>query len=166
MDEPACPGCRALLRRLEAAERRIADLEARLGQNASNSSLPPSAHPPDAPKPVTKNRTGRKTGGPPGHPGQSRLRWPPDRVTHTIALVPSHCQRCQAPLPAQPGPDDPEPSWHQLAELPRLAAVVTEFQGHARTCACCGPVSRERIPAVIRAHTFGPRLAAALAYLS
>jgi len=68
-------------------------------------------------------------------------------------------------LPAQPGPDDPGRS-HQFAELPRLAAVVTEFQGHARTCACCGHVTRERIPAELRAHTFGPRLAAALGYLS
>jgi transposase len=69
-------------------------------------------------------------------------------------------------LAAQPGPDDPAPSWHQFAELPRLAAVVTEFQGHARTCAGCGHGTRERIGAEVRAHTFGPRLAAALGYLS
>jgi transposase len=163
---PNCPRCVELLQRIEQLEQLVRDLEARLGQNASNSSLPPSANPPDAPKPVVKKRTGRKSGGQPGHPGSSRLRLPPERVTHTVALVPRHCQRCQAPLPAQPGPDDPEPSWHQLAELPRLAAVVTEFQGHARTCSCCGHVTRERIPAAIRAHTFGPRLAAALGYLS
>jgi hypothetical protein len=44
--------------------------------------------------------------------------------------------------------------------------VVTEFQGHARTCPGCGHVTREAIPAEIRAHAFGPRLAAALSYLS
>src|SRR5262249_39623283 len=50
--------------------------------------------------------------------------------------------------------------------LPRWAAVVTEFQGHARTCSCCGHITRERIPAELRGPTFGPRLAAALGYLS
>jgi transposase len=173
MAEPSCPGCRerdaviaALLERVATLEARVRELEGRLGQNATNSSVPPSANPPDAPKPVVKKRTGRTSGGQPGHQGRSRLRLPPDRICHTIALVPTHCERCQAPLPAPPRPDDPEPSWHQLAELPRLSAVVTEFQGHARTCACCGHVTRERIPAEIRAHTFGPRLAATLAYLS
>jgi transposase len=163
---PTCPRCAELLQRIAQLEQKVRDLEARLGQNASNSSLPPSANPPDAPKPVVKRRTGNKTGGQPGHPGLSRLRLPPERVAHTIPLVPSHCERCRAPLSAQPGPDDPEPSWHQFAELPRVAAVVTEFLGHARTCAGCGHVTRERIPAELRAHTFGPRLAAALGYLS
>src|SRR5436305_5553959 len=163
---PSCPRCAELLERIAQLEQQVRALEARLGQNASNSSLPPSANPPSAPKPVVKKRTGNRSGGQPGHPGQSRLRLPPERVQHTIALVPSQCERCRSPLPAQPGPDDPEPSWHQFAELPRLAAVVTEFQGHARTCSCCGHVTRERIPAEIRAHTFGPRLSAALGYLS
>jgi len=168
MSEPVsnCPRCLELLRRVAELEQQVRDLQARLGQNSTNSSVPPSANPPDAPKPVVKQSTGRKTGGQPGHPGQTRLRLPPERITHVIALVPNRCEHCQAPLPAQAGLDDPEPSWHQFAELPRMAAVVTEFQGHARTCACCGHVTQERIPAEIRAATFGPHLTAALAYLS
>jgi hypothetical protein len=47
-----------------------------------------------------------------------------------------------------------------------VAAVVTEFQGHARTCPCCSHVTREDIPAEISADAFGPRLAATLGYLS
>ena len=50
-----------------------------------------------------------------------------------------------------PSQGDPEPVWHQFAELPKVQAVVTEFQGHARTCSCCGHVTREAIPAEIRA---------------
>src|SRR3954470_22306835 len=113
---PACPRCVELLQRIAQLEQTVRDLEARLGQNASNSSLPPSANPPAAPKPVVKKRTGKHTGGQPGHPGLSRLRLPPQRVAHTIPLLPSHCERCRPPLPAQPGPDAPEPSWHQFAE--------------------------------------------------
>jgi transposase len=172
MSEASCPGCaqrdaviEALQRRVEELERLVKDLQARLGANASNSSLPPSANPPQAPPAVVKKRTGRKTGGQPGHKGHQRLRLPPERVQHTIALIPTHCEDCQAPLPVRPSAADPEPVWHQFAELPRVSAVVTEFQGHARACGRCGHVTREAIPQEIRAHAFGPRLACVLGYL-
>jgi transposase len=163
---PTCPRCLELLQRVAELEQQVRDLQGLLGQNSTNSSVPPSANPPDAPKPVVKQPTGRKSGGQPGHPGQARLRLPPERITHVIPLIPDRCEQCQAPLSQQAGPDDPEPSWHQFVELPPVAAVVTEFQGHARTCACCGHVTREHIPAEIRAQTFGSRLTASLAYLS
>lgn len=114
---------------------------------------------------MVKKPTGRKTGGQKGHKGHQRLRFPPERVQHTIALVPTHCEGCHAPLPAQRGESDPEPAWHQFADLPKVSAVVTELQGHARACPCRGHVTREAIPAEIRAHAFGPRLAAVLGYL-
>jgi transposase len=165
MTEPPCPSCVLLSQRIEQLELRIRDLEARLGQNASNSSVPPSANPPGAPAPVVKTPTGRKPGGQPGHPGHSRARLPAHQVTHVIALVPSHCERCHTALPATAGPDDPEPSWHQIAELPRLAAVVTEYQGHARTCPDCGHLTHEAIPAELRVHALGERLTAVVSYL-
>ena len=165
MDEPNCPGCRELLRRLDVAERRIAELEARLGQNASNSSLPPSANPPAAPKPVVKKPTGRRPGGQPGHQAYLRQRLPAERITKIVHMVPKTCRGCQAALPAPSGPHDPEPTWHQVVELPPMVAEVTEYQGHARTCPRCGVVTRAAIPAALRRHVTGPRLAAFLAYL-
>jgi transposase len=69
-------------------------------------------------------------------------------------------------LPAEPGPDDPEPTWHQVAELPPLAARITEHQGHARICPCCGTLNHAAIPAASRGHTLGPRPAAVMAYRS
>jgi transposase len=172
MSEVSCPGCaqrdaiiEALQKRVDDLERQVKDLQGRLGANASNSSLPPSANPPQARPPAVKKPTGRKTGGQPGHQGHQRRRLPRERVQHVIALVPTHCEDCHAPLPQQPSASDPEPVWHQFAELPKVSAVVTEFQGHARTCGCCGHVTREAIPAELRAHAFGPRLAAVLGYL-
>ena len=144
----------------------VADLQARLGQNASNSSLPPSANPPAAPKPVVKTPTGRKPGAQPGHAPCQRVRLPAERVHQVIRYRPTTCQRCQAALPAEPGPADPEPTWHQVAELPPLAAQITEHQGHSRTCPHCGLLNHAAIPADVWAHSVGPRLAAVLAYLS
>lgn len=142
------------------------ELQARLGQNSSNSSVPPSANPLAAPPPVVKKPTGRQPGGQPGHPAALRQRLPADRVRTVRVLAPTHCRRCQAPLPAESGPHDPEPTWHQVAELPPRPVEITEYQGHARTCSCCGEVTHAAIPADIRAASIGPRLAAALAFLT
>jgi transposase len=168
-----CPECARLRRELDAALARIAVLEAQvrellaqLRRNSSNSSTPPSADPPGAPKPVVKTPTGRKPGGQPGHSGHHRLRLPPERVHTIVPYVPTTCAHCQAPLSAEPGPGDPEPTWHQVAELPELAAHITEHQGHARLCSCCGHLTRGEIPPKIRAHVIGPRLAALMSYFS
>jgi len=141
----------------------VRELQARLGQNASNSSLPPSANPPAAPKPVVKQPSGRPAGGQPGHPPHLRLRLPPERLSHVEVLVPRRCERCQATLAATA--HDPPPRWHQVAELPPLLARVTEYQAHGRTCAGCGHVTWAEIPAEVRAHGIGPDLAATLVYL-
>jgi transposase len=142
------------------------ELRAQLNRNSSNSSTPPSADPPGAPKPVVKAPTGRKPGGQPGHQGHHRQRLPPERVNTIVAYVPTACDHCNAPLAAEAGPGDPEPTWHQVAELPELAAVITEHQGHARTCSCCGHLNRGVIPPAARAHVIGPRLAATMSYFA
>jgi transposase len=165
-----CPGCRQREERIAALERRVAelealvrDLQARLGQNARNSSLPPSANPPTAPKPVVKQPTGRPAGGQPGHPPHLRLRLPAERLRRIEVSVPRRCARCQAALAETA--HDPPPRWQQVAELPSLAAEVTEYQAHGRTCAACGHVTWADFPAAVRGHSLGPNLAATLVYL-
>src|ERR1700758_4165101 len=146
MSEPSCPGCAqrdvliaALQQRVTDLERQLQDLQARLGTNASNSSLPPSANPPQAPPPVRKKPTGRKPGGQPGHDAHLRERLPPERLTEpTVHYVPDICELCHDDLPSPPGPDDPAPRWHQVVELPAIPVHVTEYQAHGRTCPACG----------------------------
>src|SRR5262245_55263234 len=69
-----CPGCREPRRRVAELEALVRDLQARLGQNASNSSVPPSANPPAAPKPVAEEPIARKPGGQPGRAACQRVR--------------------------------------------------------------------------------------------
>ena len=161
-----CPGCRLLRKRVAELEAQLRALQARLGQNASNSSVPPSANPPDAPKPVVKEPSGKPPGAQPGHSACLRPRLPAERVRQVIHHRPKACERCQHALPPEAGPHDPEPTWHQIVEIPTLTAFAIEHQGHGRTCPACGHLTRAAIPRAICAHGIGPHLAAAVAYLS
>lgn len=167
MDEPSCPGCRELLKIVAALETRIRDLEARLGLNSSNSSIPPSANPPSAPPPVVKKPTGRKPGGQSGHSAHLRQRLPADRITEPIIhYVPDTCERCRGGLPAEASAETPEPRWHQVVELPEIPVQVTEHQAHARICPCCSHTTWATIPEPIRRRVCGPRLTATMSLLT
>jgi transposase len=166
MDASKCPGCSERDARIADLERRLAEVEARLNTNASNSSLPPSANPLGADKPVKKKKSKRRRGGQPQHPPHLKQLLPPERITHTHPIVPDHCTHCQTALPQAAGPDDPEPKRFQTIELPPLVVEVTEYQAQARTCPCCGTVTHATVPAAIRAHSVGPRLTATLSYLT
>src|SRR5262249_43297279 len=75
------------------------------------------------------------------------------------------CRGRDAGLPVERGAGDPEPTWHQGFKMPRITSHVTEHQGPARTCPRCGTLTRQPIPAALRAHVLGPRLTAPLAYV-
>jgi transposase len=173
MEVPACQGCRERDARIAALERRVAELEAivrdltaRLGTNASNSSLPPSANPLGAAKAVVKKKSKRKRGGQPGHLPHLKELLPIERVNKVVRYVPPCCERCATPLSVEPGANDPAPSRFQTIELPPIVSVVTEYQGHARTCPRCGVVTRRAIPREVMTHSVGPRLTATLSYFT
>lgn len=160
-----CPNCAALAAKVAALELQVRELTARVNQNSSNSSRPPSSDPPwQRPRPMSSG--GGKPGGQPGHAGHWRQRLPRERVTCVVPHIPARCARCGGALRAHAEPHDPEPTWHQIAELPEQPVTITEHQGHARTCAHCGHVTRAKIPAEIRARVCGPRLGAVISYLS
>jgi transposase len=166
MDASGCPGCSERDARIADLERRLAELEARLKINASNSSTPPSANPLGAAKPVVKKKSILKRGGQPGHPPHLKQLLPAERVTHWEHFWPDECSACHAQLPHVAGPDDPEPKRFQTIELPPIIAEVTEYQAHTRTCPCCGTVTQATIPAAVREHSVGPSLTATCSYLT
>jgi transposase len=171
MELPECAGCRERDNRIAQLEARVLELEATVRdlndhlKKLTHPPKPPAAAPKLPPGPA-KKPSGRKRGGQKGHPPHLKKRLPPEQITEVIPFVPKRCQRCEAHLPKEAGPHDPEPSWHQVAELPEMAARITEYQGHYRTCPCCGEVAHASIPAEIQAHSFGPRFTATLSYMA
>jgi transposase len=145
---------------LEAKLRDLEDLVKRL--TGRGLAARPAATQPAAP---AKPPTGKTPGAQPGHPPHLKKWLPPERVTEVVTYIPRHCETCDAALPAQAGPHDPTPTIHQIAELPSVAAEVTEHQGHARTCSC-GHTTHAAIPAAVRRHSIGPKLSAAIVYFA
>jgi transposase len=148
----------ALLALLEGLHRRLADLEARLGQHSGNSHRPPSADPPQAKPAPPQKPSGKKPGGQPGHPRAVRPRLPADHVLHH---KPDSCTGCGRALVG----DDPRPRWQQVWELPEVRPQVTEHRFHTLTCPC-GQVTRAARPHDLPADGYGPRLKAAVTYLT
>jgi transposase len=166
MDAAVCPGCIARDARIADLERRLAELEARLNTNVTNSSTPPSQNGLGAPSLPKKKKSKRKRGGQPKHRPHLKQLLPAEQVTQTIHYVPETCAKCDAELPRDAGPDDPPPKRFQTIELPVIVLDVVEYQAHTRTCPCCQHVNTETIPAEVREHSVGPRLTATLSYMT
>ena len=167
MGVPECLGCQALLKRIAEQEARILALEAQVRDlhDKLKPTTPPRPITPTSPPPA-KTPTGKKRGAQPGHPPKMKALLPPERVTTVVPYIPTTCRKCQKPLSAEPSPSDAAPTRHQRAELPPVLVEITEYQGHSRTCSCCGTVTTAAIPADIRAVHVGPRLTAMMAFMA
>ena len=117
---------------------RIRELEARLGQNSSNSSRPPSGDPPQGPAKRRPRPSGRKRGGQPGHRGTFRALLPVEQVDEIVVLEPERCRHCGQPFPGAATGRRGRAWRHQVVELLPLAVRVTEYQMARRRCGQCG----------------------------
>jgi transposase len=151
--------CRARIAQLEEEVRK---LSARLNQNSQNSSRPPSS---DLVRPAPKNlreRSGRKPGGQPGHPGSTlkRVDKPHRVVEHRV----DRCGRCKQPLDQQPAEE-----WirHQVFDLPDAPMEVTEHRAEVKICRGCRHRNEAEFPpGVSQPVQYGPRVKAMSAYLA
>lgn len=167
---PLCPRCAELEAQVQALRQQVQELRARLDEldkgspHSGNSSKPPSSDPPHLRFRRKKRKSG-KGGGRTGHQGHHRKLLPQQRVDQVVDYLPQCCRCCGSMLSAEVRPGDPRPRRHQVAEVPPLAAVVTEHRAHGRLCSC-GQITFAAIPHPVRRHCFGPRLAALISYLS
>jgi len=133
---------RALWERLDVAERRIAELEARPaepGKTPDNSSLPPSkGQKPNRPEKAKRvgprqGSLGRKGGGRP-------LVCDPDQTVTTKAPACAHCHA---------GLTDADQVLHgryDKIDLPVVRPVVTRVERYAGHCPCCGGITLAPVP--------------------
>ena len=151
--------------RLAKQEERIAELERRLNRNSQNSSLPPSADPPEAPGRKRASSSGHRRGAQPGHKGHGRRLAPIEAVDEVIEHWPERCACGHRFTSAERRPLG-KPACHQVAELPAIAVMLTEYRLHRLRCPDCGALVRAELPAEVPASAFGPRLQAAVATLA
>ena len=156
----------ALLRqqatRIQDMKAEIAELRERLGQNSHNSSRPPSFGPPYRKPRPTRRPAGRQSGEQPGHQGHGRKLKPAGEVDRIIELKPASCARCGHLLPG----DDPHPERHQVSEVPRAKAEVTEYWRHTVPCLACGAANQAPWPVEMPPGSFGPRAQEIAGYLT
>lgn len=151
---------RTLEARVAALEATVQQLLERLQQDSHNSSRPPSSASPHAMRPRSRRvPRGRKRGGQPGHPGQTRALVPMEEVETVTPVKPPQCHRGQYPLQG----DDPQPYRHQVTEVPLIRPVVTEYQLHRLLCPACGTPTRAPLPRGVPPGGFGPRVQAIVA---
>jgi transposase len=147
---------------IEGLEKRIAELEARLNENSTNSSKAPSSDPIGVKRKPPVPPSKKRRGGQKGHPRRQRELVPPERIASVTDCKPSECRRCGQTL----GGEDAEPLRHQVAELPPVEPVVHEYRLHRLCCPRCNAVTCGVLPAGVPGTAFGPRLHAALGVLT
>ena len=140
---------------------RIAELEAKLGQDPTNSSKPPSSqHPHAKPSKQSLKKAKRKSGGQPGHAKHERALVPVERCAEVVPCVPAECRRCGNALAGT----DAEPLRHQVWEIPKIEPLIVEYQLHRLRCSC-GKTTCGALPAGVPSGAAGPRLIALSALL-
>ena len=137
-----------LTSRLEWAHGRIAELEARLGRDSTNSSQPPSQDPIAAKAKRRADRSSRerskdrKPGGQPGRTGTGLApATEPDR-RETVA-APTECVGCAADLTEAA---DAGTGWAQVWDLPPIALEKVHYLLPRRRCGCCGKITTAAPP--------------------
>jgi transposase len=147
---------------VDSYQRRIAELEQRLGRNSTNSSKPPSSDPPSFRRRPPAPPSGKKRGGQPGHRRHLRPLVPPEGVRQVVECRPTSCRWCGDALAG----DDPEPIRHQVAEVPPVQPVVDEYRLHRLRCPRCRTTTCAKLPPGVPDGAFGPRLRAVLSVLA
>ena len=142
---------------------RVAELEEKLRIGSSNSSKPPSS---DAPwKKMGRKahqKSGKKRGGQPGHPGVRRELLPPEAVDEVVSCRPKKRCPCGGVVELDPG----EPERRQVFELPEVKPKVTEYQVYRGACTRCHQRVAGEMPAGAPVGMLGPRAMAFVAELT
>jgi transposase len=164
--------------RLQRHEERLARLEAQLRQDSRSSSKPPSSDPPKTraqrraearakAKELMRREGERRTaGGQSGHRGAGRDLRPEDQVDEIVDHYPEACGGCGRRFAPEQRTSSRRFGRHQVAELPPISVSWTEHRTHQLRCRHCRARTSARLPELVGACAFGPRLQAAIVTLT
>ncbi len=153
----------ALTKRVEAQEREIADLKAKLGEppkTPDNSSVPPSK----GQKANTTTAQGERTGPRQGSLGRKGGGRPLAREPEqTIIAKAKRCCHCEAELGEN---DQTLHSRYDKVEIPPVKPIVTRVERYAGCCPCCQGVTLAPVPeGMEEGSPFSPNIVALALYL-
>ena len=159
-----------LLLRLEARvrklERQVQELKGRLALTSRNSSKPPSSDGLSKPAPKSlRQKSGRRRGGQPGHPGRTLqpVEQPDHIVPHSLGACP--CGLCQG----RSLRDVPVTGYEQrqVFELAPKLLEVTEHRAEIKRCPVSGRLVTAAFPESIEAPAqYGPRFRGLMIYFN
>ncbi len=136
----------ALIQEVDRLKKRVEELEARLGQDSSNSSKPPSSDSPYKERKPKKSHRKRKS-----RKGYRQKLMSP---TETRDIMPSVCSCGCTSF------SDLKPYYtHQHIELPQIVMTVIHFILYRGRCTACGKVNKGYVPGEFSTG-FGPRFSA------
>ena len=108
----------------------------------------------------------RKAGGQPGHRGAGRDLKPEDQVDEIVDHYPDACGGCGRRFDDGQRRSGGRFGRHQVAELPPISVIMTEHRTHQVRCRHCRARTSARLPELVAASPFGPRLQAAVVTLT
>jgi transposase len=156
----------ALEQQVKDLQEKVRKLEDRQALNSTNSGKPPSSDGLAKPSPRNlRQKTGRKPGGQPGHPGHTLLPVKkPDHVKVHPLLICS-CGQCGGvSLQDQPVLDY---ECRQVFDLPPLRLVVSEHRAEIKQCPVSGLPVKAGFPCGVEAPVqYGPHFRGLMLYLS